>query len=202
MAEKNSSKRYRVWTVVLYPDSAPDNWMQILDDLIIPWACSPLHDKDSEPNNPAEFKKAHWHIILAFGGPKSFEQVSEMLNTLNSPHPQYVSDIRSMIRYLVHIDHPHKHQYPISEIACHNGFDTGSAFTASASERHDYISEMMRFCYKTHITEFSDLCLYALENRKDDWFPLLCDNSAVIMSSFVKSLRYKFNPLLRNSEMR
>lgn len=98
-----------------------------------------------------------------------------------------------MIRYLVHLDHPHKFQYPVSEIECHNGFDSGTAFSASASERHNLISEMIDFCNQNHVIEFSDLCTYALTYRRDDWFPLLCDNSAMVMNLHIKSLRHKAN---------
>ena len=32
---------------------------------------------------------------------------------------------------------------------------------------------------------------YAMENRFDDWFPLLCDNSAFIMNNYIKSIRHR-----------
>ena len=42
----NKDSRTRNWTFVLYEDSAPDNWREILDDLHIEWIESPWHDKD------------------------------------------------------------------------------------------------------------------------------------------------------------
>lgn len=62
--EKNES-RCRNWTIVLYPESVPDNWRDILDDLHIEWIESPLHDRDINANG--ELKKPHWHILLMFG---------------------------------------------------------------------------------------------------------------------------------------
>ena len=69
--------RTRVWTAVVYPDSAPENWRDILDDCHFEWVESPLHEFDTNPTG--ELKKAHWHIALSFDGPKSYEQVSEIL---------------------------------------------------------------------------------------------------------------------------
>lgn len=57
MSEKKKDGRTRNWTFVLYPDSAPDNWRQILDDKHIEWIESPLHDKDVNANG--EPKKPH-----------------------------------------------------------------------------------------------------------------------------------------------
>ena len=42
----NKDKRTRNWMIIVYPDSAPERWEDILDEMHIAWACSPLHDKD------------------------------------------------------------------------------------------------------------------------------------------------------------
>ena len=39
--------RARAWTFLVYPDSAPENWRDILDTTVcVPWVESPLHDPD------------------------------------------------------------------------------------------------------------------------------------------------------------
>ena len=55
---KKADSRARNWSLVVYPESAPENWRDILDDYHIPWVESPLHDKDINPDG--EIKKAHW----------------------------------------------------------------------------------------------------------------------------------------------
>ncbi|EFF22076.1 replication protein, partial [Enterococcus faecium E1636] len=40
------------------------------------------------------------------------------------------------------------------------------------------------------ITEIKDLIDYAMSERFDDWFPLLCDNSAYIIGQYIKSNRH------------
>ena len=68
--------RARTWTFIVYPESAPQNWRELLDECHVSWVESPLHDKDVNPDGTV--KKPHWHIILLFDGNKSYEQVKEI----------------------------------------------------------------------------------------------------------------------------
>lgn len=36
----------RSWAFIMYPDSMPQNYEEIITDLGLPFAISPLHDKD------------------------------------------------------------------------------------------------------------------------------------------------------------
>ena len=98
MAEKKTRghDRTRVWSAIVYPESAPANWREILDDEHFEWAESPLHEFDVNPTG--EVKKAHWHIVLCFEGPKSFEQVQQLLEPLNCPYPQRCHALKGAVR--------------------------------------------------------------------------------------------------------
>lgn len=181
--------RTRLWTCVAYPESAPDNWRQLLDDLHIEWCESPLHEFDVNPTG--EIKKPHWHLIFAFDGPKSFEQVSEICQLINAPRPERCHSLRGAARYLAHLDNPEKFQYPVDQIVPHGGFDLSAALAPTASERYALIEEMQEYCVASGIFEFADLCDYARSNRREDWFPLLCDSCAFIMREYLKSRRWK-----------
>lgn len=184
----NGESRTRNWSVVLYPDSAPENWRDILDVLHIEWVESPLHEFDT--NADGEVKKPHWHLLLMFGGVKSYEQVLEVLAPLNCPIPQRCHNAKAMVRYMAHLDNPEKHQYSISDIRAHGGVDLAELLRPSSSERYDLIREMMEFVDCEGITEFKDLCNYAMRERYDTWFPLLCDSCAIVMGNYVKSQRH------------
>lgn len=189
-AEKSRGHdRTRIWAAVVYPDSAPENWRDILDDYHIEWAESPLHEFDTNPTG--EVKKAHWHIVLAFDGPKSFEQVSELLSPINCPIPQRCHSLKGAVRYFAHLDNPEKHQYSVSEIRAHGGFDVTAALAPSSSERYEIISEMIEFVKAAGVTEFQDLMDYAVEQHRDSWFPLLCDSCSFVMQQYIKSQRHR-----------
>lgn len=50
---------------------------------------------------------------------------------------------------------------------------------------------MMEFIDSQGIVEMKSLLDHARRERFDDWFPLLCDNSAYIMDSYIKSNRHR-----------
>lgn len=192
MSDANSNKknvRARAWVAIVYPDSAPENWQSKLDELSVPWCESPLHDKDIDGDGQP--KKAHYHILLYFSGKKSYSQICDMIAFLNCPTPQVCSDIDGNVRYMAHIDSPHKYQYPVSSIKGHNGFDVAKRVKANTSARYDYIGEMIDFIAEKHVDEFMDFLVYCNAKHKDDWYPLLCDNSAVIIRECIKSNRHR-----------
>lgn len=190
MAEKTRGHdRTRVWTAVLYPESAPADWREYLDELHIEWAESPLHEFDTNPTG--EVKKAHWHIVLAFDGPKSYEQVCEILAPLNGPIPQKCHSLKGAVRYFAHLDNPEKYQYPASQIVGHGGFDVRSALAPTSVQRYELIKEMQDWVHDNGITEMQDLMDEARANRFDDWFPLLCDSCAYVMGAYIKSQRHR-----------
>lgn len=183
------SDRTRNWTVVVYPESAPENWREYLDDLHIEWVESPLHEYDT--NATGEVKKPHWHVLLMFGGVKSYEQVMEVIQPLRCPIPQRCHNAKAMVRYMAHLDNPEKHQYSVSDIVAHGGVDISELLRPSSSERYALIREMVAFVKDNGITEFQDLMDYASMERFDDWFPLLCDNSAYVVGNYIKSQRHR-----------
>lgn len=183
-------ERTRNWACVIYPDSAPENWREILDESQIEWIESPLHDSDINPDT-AELKKAHWHILLFFGGVKSYEQVVEFLKPLNCPAPQRCHNAKASVRYMAHLDHPDKHQYRVSEIKAHGGVDLAELLRPNSSERYTLIAEMIAYCRENNITEYADLLQVAKDEHFDDWFPLLCDSASYVMTCYLKSARYK-----------
>lgn len=191
--EKRSSDltetRTRTWTFVLYEDSAPENWRDIIDELHVEWIESPWHDKDINANG--EPKKKHKHICLVFGGVKSYEQVKEITDSINCPIPQRCHNARALVRYMAHLDNPEKAQYDPSSIIGHGGVDVADMLRPCSSERYSIIRDMMDYIRQNTVTEFQDLMDYAAAEHFDDWFPLLCDNSAFVLGQYIKSQRHR-----------
>ena len=181
--------RTRNWTIVVYPESAPPNWRDIIQDTHIEWVESPLHDKDIDATG--ELKKPHWHILLMFGSVKSFEQVREFTESLNCPIPNKCHNSKALVRYMAHMDNPDKAQYDPNLIKSYGGVDLAELLRPSSSERYSLIKDMITFVRDHEIIEFQDLLDYAAEKHFDDWFPLLCDNSAIVMINYIKSIRHR-----------
>ena len=192
MAKQNASAadgRARCWAAIVYPESAPESWRDILDEEHLEWAESPLHEFDV--NLTGEVKKPHWHIVISFDGKKSFEQVSALLEPLNCPIPQRCHALKGAVRYFAHLDNPEKFQYPVSAIIGHGGFDVAAALAPSSAQRHECIAEMQEWCVDQGVIEMEDLMNYARQQRREDWFPLLCDSCVIVMESFLRSRRHR-----------
>lgn len=184
---KKKDERGKNWVAVFYPDSLPENWRTLCREMLTDIIISPLHDKDIQPDGTK--KKPHYHVVFKFSSNKSFEQVKEMLKPFNCPIPQKVTSIKGQIRYLTHIDDPDKYQYEQTDIEVIGNVDLSHYFQITQMDRYEMISEMMDFIDDNLITEFSQLMQYCRQHRRDDWFPLLCDNSTYVIDKYISSVR-------------
>ena len=194
----SKDNRYRQWAFIVYPESCPDNWVELLDSNHLPWYQSPLHDRDINPTG--EPKKAHWHIIIQFAGKKNYEAVKEITDSVNGSRPEPVKELKGYLRYFAHLDNPEKAQYSVNEIVAHGGADLSYLTTPSSAERHAFINEMRAYIRENDITEFSDFLDVAADIHPLDWFPLLCDNSAYVIQLYITSRRNKHSHVKVNEE--
>lgn len=70
--EKSAEMRSRIFATVVYPESAPEDWMQRLEGTHIAAMVSPLHCMDTLPTG--EQKKEHYHVLWRYAGVKSIAQ--------------------------------------------------------------------------------------------------------------------------------
>lgn len=154
MSTKKSTKK-RNWAFVLYPESAPADWLERLKLSGLMGAVSPLHDKDI--NADGEPKKAHYHIILVYAGPTSFNVVNSLCESLNQPIPQPLESVRGYYRYLTHKDNPEKYQYSDTDIVTFGGFDYRDYVEMTKSEVLKCIRSVQALIRDNDISEYSDL---------------------------------------------
>ena len=171
--------RTRNYATIVYPESAPSDWQEILSNHHIPAFISPLHDNDVNPTG--EPKKPHYHVILAFEGVKTWEQAKSIFDSLNGVGCEAINSLRGYARYLCHLDNPEKHQYLVEDVRSLCGADYSSTI-GLATDKYKAISEIIDFCVDENIISFAYLLEYA-RNERFDWFRVLCDNGAVIVES-------------------
>lgn len=191
MDEKKSSGRGRTrnFATVVYPDSAPEHWKQILAEQLIPSFISPLHDKDVNPDG--EPKKPHWHVILMFDSTKYCEQAIEVFDKIGAVGCEVIKSIRGYARYLCHLDNPDKVQYSPEDVQCLAGADYMSVI-GLAIDKYKAIGEMIDFCEDNCIVSYSELLKYCRFERFD-WFRVLCDNGTLVMKEYLKSKHWTEN---------
>lgn len=189
MGEKKTSDRSSAWTSVFYPESAPSNWKEIIAEMQMQFAVSPLHDRDV--NADGTLKKAHYHVAMNFSSLKTYQQACEVVKPLNGSVPQRCKSLKGTVRYMTHMDNPEKVQYARSDITTYGGFDLDAMFLPTVSERYEVLRNILEFIDNNDVIEFCDLVKYAAEKQYDTWFPILADSAAYFIGQYIKSARGK-----------
>lgn len=184
----------RHWTFLVYPESAPNNWKEILQETGCQIAISPLHDKDENPDN--ELKKPHYHILICFSGPTTFKKVNSLCTQLNSPIPKRVLSIIGIYRYLTHLDNPEKYQYNEEDIVVLNGFDIKEYNGLTASQTLVIKKAIQKLILDLNLTEYSDLMDYIIKNLSNDFYQVACNNT-LFFDRYLSSRRNKIKDSLQ-----
>ena len=152
ISKKESPSRTRNYATIVYPESAPENWREILADLHIPVLISPLHDKDVTPDG--EIKKAHYHVIIMYGGVKTTAQAEAIIKKIGGVGVVPINHLPAYARYLIHLDDPDKAQYDVHDVTALSGADY-DAITYIPADDLSCIVDMLQFINVNQISSFS-----------------------------------------------
>lgn len=185
----------RNWAFVLYTESAPEDWKEILKLKGITFAVSPLHDKDINPTG--ESKKAHYHIILCYGSPTTYNNVKSITDELNQPIPIPLESVRGYYRYFTHLDNPEKYQYNPNEIELFNGFDVSDVL--NNFEVFECLKKIQYLIIEKDIHEYSVLMDTLINEESMELWNVACSHTN-FLNTYITSKRNKFyDEMVRNS---
>lgn len=187
MAGKNTNVKKRNWAFVLYPESAPKDWRERLQQTGLQCAISPLHEFDVDPTG--EKKKAHYHVILCYSGPTSFNVVNQLTHSLNQPIPQALEQVRGYYRYLTHKDNPDKYQYSDSDITTLNGFNIADYVEMTRSEVNEIKRRLQALIRAVGFREYAEFMDYVMDNAQPEEYEVACSNT-VFFNSYISSRRH------------
>lgn len=157
--------RSNLWSFCIYPESYPENYLNIIDNWHIPTLLSPLHNADMNGNGME--KKPHIHVMMHFGAKanKSYDQVMKFVNQLNGCPCEVVHNSVGMIRYFIHRDNPEKHQYNLEDIKSFCNFQYLEAFETSTDDDkiysyiEDFIEDYQIYNYYQLVINMKDMNL-------------------------------------------
>jgi hypothetical protein len=153
----------RNWAGIIYEESAPENWQDILREKGIACAISPVHDMDIDPTG--EKKKKHQHFILSYGSPTTYNNVCALVcGILGQPIPISLESVNGYYRYLTHKDNPDKYQYDEAQIVTLNGFNIEDFTELTDREIHELKIKIQRLILEKGIIEYSELMDFLLFN--------------------------------------
>lgn len=177
----------RNWTMVLYDDSCAKDWEDYLNSTGVPYAYA-YHDKDK--TEIGEEKKPHYHILLCFDGPTTYNTAKDYAERVGAANGviQPVGSVRGMVRYFCHLDNPDKYQYPEDIIQCRNGFDPKDYFSLTATQTKAIKRKVTNFIRDNEITEYAELIDMLMDSDEMDMYDIASQNT-FYFTQYIKSKR-------------
>lgn len=184
----SSTVKKKFWGFVGYPESLPENWLDVLKQSGLQFAVSPLHEFDTDPAT-GELKKPHYHFILVYSNTTTFNNVKNFVcGQLNSPIPIPLESVRGYYRYFTHLDNPDKYQYDEKGIQCYNGF----AIQNHTELTHYEVSLLKRklcdIIKQEKLLEYADLIDYCVYNEFWDLFDTASSHT-IFFARYLDSIR-------------
>lgn len=186
--------RTRNYATVVYPESAPTDWIQILSMHHINCFISPLHDKDVNPTG--EPKKPHFHVMIMFDSVKTEEQAKVIFDTIGGVGCEVVKSTRGYARYLCHLDNPDKAQYDINDVLAYG--EDYVDIIGLPIDKYTAIADMLDFIDNNAMYNFGDILAYSRDNRSD-WFRILCDSATYVIKEYCKSRSWAIKEKNKNA---
>lgn len=180
---KRAGKRARAWTCVVYPESAPDDWINTLRDQLVECLISPLHDKDIEPTGKK--KKPHWHVVVSFKNPTTENKAREIFSVIGGVGCQKVKDFKQLARYLCHLDQPNKYQYSINDVISIGAIDYKSLVMSGADE-DEMLDDIFSFIREYNVVSFAEF-IDLVREKKPEWRRIAYHQYSGLICRYIKS---------------
>jgi len=182
-----ASSKYRYFTFLVYPESAPEDWRKVLKRTHLQFAISPLHQPDDEVSKP------HYHVIYHAGNPVTLDCARSYIPE-GVPANGYIEPARAprnLQRYLIHLDDPEKEQFHggVKCIDVLNGFPLDLTRDFSAAERREQRRKVHDLIRELDVCEYADL-LDILAEFDLDLYDYAC-NHTILFNTYITSRRNK-----------
>lgn len=191
MAETKSKSQIKksTWGFVIYPESAPENWRDLLIQSGIACAVSPLHNMDIDSEETGELKKPHYHILLSYDGPTTYNNVLNFTRNFNAPPPIAIESARGTYRYHIHLDNPEKYQYNDRDRLVLNGFNVGKFVELTSTEISNYKRLLIQLIRDNDIKEYFTLIDFTCGEADSNLFDVASSNT-LFFNTYLKSRRF------------
>lgn len=180
--------RGRGWAFIMYPDSAPEKWIETLSDAHMEILVSPLHDKDVTATG--EPKKPHHHVMLIFDAVVPEKKAKDVLEKVGvTQPPELLKSIKAYARYLVHMDDHDKHRYSEKDVLELGGAVWAYYALDEGEERDRILSEIEDWLDDQGVDSYRTLCRYARAYRPE-WLHVI-RTSTIHLIQYVKSMAWE-----------
>lgn len=190
-----------LWLTIVYPESASENWQEMLTSIGCCALISPLHDKDKnvaiketkkekkEEEKEHDEKKAHYHVALYWpSGSTTYKNARNICDIIHGVGCKRGASLRGVARYHCHMDNPEKYQYNKEDEVVIGGLDYDEIIN-SASDDILSLREIFDFCEKYRIFSYRELMIYCRMFR-DDWERVIIMRHRENVYRYLRSLEH------------
>lgn len=189
-SKKKEGDKFRYWTAIAWVESVNKDYIKHFEKINQKAIISPLHDKDfDDEGNP---QKPHYHVVLAYDGPTTLNNVRKLCEKLNlGTYVEPVKSIQNIINYLTHNSYKGqgKHLYNANDIQFVN------------CELRDFVKyqykEIVEYIVDHNITNFSILCKSLIANSEYDLLEYV-SNKSYFVNTFISSLKNEIKDNVQN----
>lgn len=177
----NTAQKSKYWGLIVYPDSAPSDWLSLVEELYVPFAVSPLHDRDVDSDG--NFKKPHWHVVFQFSNSTTSGLVKRAQVICHSPQFIALSSGSGSFLYLTHENQKDKFHYSSDDVQLFNGFDVSAL--DEKDNRCVSMKRLFKYIRDNHISEYSILLDRLIEDSLDELFMLAVRNAYALRTYLI-----------------
>lgn len=160
---KQADLKSRYWASIIYEDSCPENYKDILSNLGLQCVISPWHDKDINEGT-GELKKKHKHVLYIFDGPTTYNKVSKLVTVLNGTIPIIQASSKGAIAYWTHKNNPEKAQYDVKDMELVNIESLNDVIDLTEEDIRKIWNHIYTLVNKNNVLEAADILDYYLLN--------------------------------------
>ena len=171
----SSKEKARYFDFILYLDSSPDNRIELLEQIGVPIAVSPLHDLDKSDVEGQEFKKPHYHVIYVAKNPVTIQSVRNKINrVLGEKAVTYLEIILNMADMFAYLTHESKeavkkkkHLYDKKDLVLLNNFDIDRYVTLAVEEKDDIFNELIEIIFMNGLANINELRRFVVQKGSE-----------------------------------
>jgi hypothetical protein len=179
----------RHWSTILYPESWAVDWDDVLEASGLRAAVSPVHDADTDPRT-GEVLKPHYHVIMCWDGPTTYDWVKKMTDRIGGIAPQPVMSVGGYYRYLTHADQAHKVKYSPADVRHFGGFDPADYLEEVREDKqHKLRLAVMAYIVQHNLDEYADLLERLRADERGDALLRTATTQTVLFRAYLDSRR-------------
>lgn len=177
----------RGWACIVYPESAPPDWVDKLKESHLEILISPLHDADVDAEGKP--KKEHYHVLAIWPGPTVESAARKLFSSIGiTAPPEVVRTLKGYARYLCHLDDHDKAPYDPANVIALGGAVWAAVALDEAEERDRILDEIEAYIDSSGVVSYAMLMRFARSCRPE-WKAVI-RRSSIHLSALLRSAEW------------